>query len=163
MDYTALQQKWHPHLPLGKKTGDAFNDLKQIFPETFDGNVGLFDGEADLKLTSDAKPVQLPPRSIPLSVLPKLRAELDQMEKNGIIRPCPETTDWLHNLVIATKKDGSLRICLDPKNLNKYLVRNLHYTASWEDAKLSFSKGKFFSTLDAKSGYWTKKLKRVNC
>ena len=80
------------------------------------------------------------------------------MEQEGIIRPCPETTDWVHNLVIVSKKNGDIRICLDPKNLNKYLVRSIHYTASWEDAKHSFSKGQYFSTLDAKSGYWTKML-----
>jgi len=82
------------------------------------------------------------------------------MEKEGIIRPCPETTDWVHNLVVVSKKNGDIRICLDPKNLNKYLVRSVHYTASFEDVQHSFRHGEYFSTLDAKSGYWTKKLSR---
>ena len=124
----------------------------------FDGKVGLFDGEVELKVSLDAKPIQLPPRAIALSVLPKLKAELDQMEREGIIRPCPETTDWVHNLVIVSKKNGDIRLCLDPKNLNKYLIRSVHHTASWEDASASFAKDEFFSTLDAKSGYWSKKL-----
>lgn len=47
---------------------------------------------------------------------------------------------------------------MDPQNLNRFLVRNLHYTASWKDAQHSFKIGKLFSTLDAKCGYWTKKL-----
>ena len=80
------------------------------------------------------------------------------MEAEGIIRPCPETTEWVHNLVIVVKKNGELRLCLDPKNLNKYLIRNVHYTASWQDALHSFKNGQYFSTLDAKSGYWTQKL-----
>ena len=42
-------------------------------------------------------------------------------------------------------------------NLNKYLIRNVHYTTSWEDALHGFKNGQYFSTLDAKSGYWTKK------
>ena len=42
--------------------------------------------------------------------------------------------------------------------LNKNLIRNVHYTASWEDALHGFKNGQYFSTLDAKSGYWTKKL-----
>ena len=158
INYNHLRQKWEKHLPLGKRTGDPLGDLKAIFPETFDGKVGLFDGEAELKVSPDAKPVQLPPRAVALSVLPKLKAELDRMEAEGIIRPCPETTDWVHNLVIVNKKNGDIRLCLDPKNLNKYLIRSVHHTASWEDASVSFAKGEFFSTLDAKSGYWTKKL-----
>ena len=90
--------------------------------------------------------------------MPKLKTELVRMEKEGIIRPCPETTDWVHNIVIVAKKNGHIKICLDSKNLNKYLIRSIHYTASWEDAKHTFTNGQFFSTLDAKSGYWTKKL-----
>lgn len=82
------------------------------------------------------------------------------MEKEGIIRPCPETTDWVHNLVIVSKKNGDIRVCLDPRNLNKHLVRSVNYTASWEDAQHSFAKGQYFSTLDAKSGYWNKKLSK---
>jgi transposase InsO family protein len=158
VDYSELKKKWAKHLPLGRKTGDPMEDLKAIFPETFDGSVGLFQGEVDLQVSPEAKPIQLPPRAVPLSVLPKLKEELDKMEKEGIIRPCPETTDWVHNLVIVSKKNGDIRVCLDPRNLNKHLIRSRHYTASWEDAQHTFRNGQYFSTLDAKSGYWTKKL-----
>ena len=157
-DYHSLQKKWKKHLPLGRKTGDPLEDLKQIFPETFDGQVGLFEGEVSLKLSPEAKPVQLPPRAVPQSIMPQLKKELDKMEQEGIIRACPETTEWVHNLVTVVKKDGTLRLCLDPRNLNKYLIRNIHYTASWEDVQHSFRNGQYFSTLDAKSGYWTKQL-----
>lgn len=157
-DYPALRKKWGKHLPLGKRTGDPLQDLKLIFPDMFDGQVGVFEGEVQLRLSPEAVPVQLPPRAVPQSVMSKLKKELDKMEKEGIIRPCPETTEWVHNLVIVVKKDGSLRLCLDPRNLNKYLVRSVHYTASWEDVQHSFQNGLYFSTLDAKSGYWTKRL-----
>ena len=72
------------------------------------------------------------------------------MEKDGIIRECPETTDWVHNLAIVTKKNGDLRLCRDAQHLNKRLIRNLHYKASWKDAQGTFNNGRFFSTLDAK-------------
>lgn len=147
-------KKWKEHLPLGRKTGDPLEDLKEVFPTTFDGKVGLFEGE----VASEASPVQLPPRSVPQSVLPKLKKELDKLEKDGIIRPCPETTDWVHNLVTVVKKDGSLCLCLDPRYLSKHLIQNVHHTASWEDALHSFHSGQYFGTLDAKCGYWTKLL-----
>ena len=136
------------YLPLGNNTGDPFSDLKNILPDMFDGTTGRFEGEAELKLSLDAKPVQLPPRAVPYSTLLKLKKELDKMEKDGIITECPETTDWAHNLVIVTKKNGDLRLCLDSKNLNKGLICNLHYTASWEDAQSTFNNARFFSTLD---------------
>ena len=104
------------------------------------------------------KTVQLPPCAVPQSIMPQLKKELDKMEQEGIIRACPETTEWVHNLVTIVKKNGTLHLCLDPRNLNKYLIRNVYYTASWEDAQHSFRNGQYFSTLDAKSGYWTKQL-----
>ena len=42
------------------------------------------------------------------------------------------------------------------KNLNRGLICNLHYAASWEDAQST--NARFFSTLDAKIGYWTQDL-----
>lgn len=160
-DYHSLQKKWKKHLPLGRKTGDPLEDLKQIFPNTFNGQVGLFERVVSLKLSPDAKPVQLPPpppNAVPISIMPQLKKELDKMEQEGIIRACPETTEWVHNLVTVVKKDGTLCLCLDPRNLNKYLIRSIHYTASWEDVQHSFRNGQYFSTLNAKSGYWTKQL-----
>ena len=162
-NYNQLKKKWNKHLPLGKKTGNPLEDLKQIFPETFDGQVGRFEGEVNLKVSPNAKQTQLPPRAVPQSIMSDLKKELNKMEKEGIIRPSPETTDWVHNLGIVKKKSGSLRLCLDPRNLNKYLIRSVHYTASWEDAQHSFTNGQYFFKLDAKSGYWTKQqISKVN-
>jgi hypothetical protein len=114
VDYRALQKKWKDHLPLGKKTGDPLQDLKQIFLEMFDGSVGLFEEEIQLTLTDDARPVQLAPRAVPQSILPKLKVELDKMECEGIIRPCPEATDWVHNLVTVIRKTDLSEYALIP-------------------------------------------------
>ena len=100
VNYTKLKKKWQTHLPLGTETGDPLTDLKNIFPETFEGNVGLFEGEVNLKLSPDAVTIQLGPRAVPQSIEPKLKEELDKLEKEGF-RACPEKTDWVHNLVIA--------------------------------------------------------------
>jgi hypothetical protein len=69
----------------------------------FDGSVGLFEGEVQLTLTNDTRPIQLAPRAVPQSILPKLKAELDKMERDSIIRPCPEVTSWVHNLFTLSR------------------------------------------------------------
>ena len=81
VDYSKLKTKWMEHILLGKKTGSPLQDLKDIFPDTFDGQVGLFEGEAHLKVSPEAQPVQLPPRAVPQSVMPALKKELDKSEK----------------------------------------------------------------------------------
>ena len=51
-DYLDLQKEWKEHLPLDRVTRDPLEDLKQIFPETFDGQVGLFEGKVRRKTNS---------------------------------------------------------------------------------------------------------------
>ena len=41
------------------------------------------------------------------------------MEKNDIIDQVDEPSDWVHSMVIVEKRDGKLRICLDPHDLKK--------------------------------------------
>ena len=39
------------------------------------------------------------------------------MTEQGVIRKVEEHTDWCSSLAFSTKKDGSIRICLDPQKL----------------------------------------------
>ena len=48
------------------------------------------------------------------------------MVKDGIIAPVLEPTDWVSSLMVVEKKNKDLRICIDPKDLNKNLKRS-HY------------------------------------
>jgi hypothetical protein len=52
------------------------------------------------------------------SKLPALKQTLENLEKQGVIADVDKPTEWVHNLVITEKKNGSLRVCLDPKPLN---------------------------------------------
>ena len=63
------------------------------------------------------------PRRIPLPMHPKLKAELDKMEKQGIISRITEPTEWCAPIVIAPKKNGSIRVCVDLRMLNKAVAR----------------------------------------
>jgi len=80
-DYDNLQKKWKKYLPLGEKPGDPLEVLMQLFPETFDGQGGLSEGEVSLKLSPEAKPVQVPPRAALQSIMPQLKKGLDKMEQ----------------------------------------------------------------------------------
>ena len=50
----------------------------------------------------------VPPCAVPQSIMPQLKKELDKMEHKGIIRTCPETTEWVHNLVTVVKKEWNV-------------------------------------------------------
>ena len=78
------------------------------------------------------------------------------MEQQRVIRKVGEgePTEWVNSLVYRRKANGQLRICLNPKDLNKAIRRDYHVTPTLEEILPKFKGEKFFSILDAKSGYW---------
>ena len=77
------------------------------------------------------------------------------MEKQGVIRKVSEHTDWCSSLAYSVKKDGSLRICIDPQKLNQALKRCPHKVSTLEELNPQFGGSTVFSKLDAKAGYWS--------
>ena len=69
----------------------------------FDGEVGTFPGEQHLTVDSSVPPVVMPDRRVPIAVKTKLKEELDNMTKKGVITPVTEPTPWVSQLVVANK------------------------------------------------------------
>ncbi|GFS11811.1 Reverse transcriptases (RTs) from retrotransposons domain-containing protein [Elysia marginata] len=61
----------------------------------------------------------MPDRRVPIAMKAKLKTELGDMVKRGIITPVEEPTPWVSQLVVTPKPNGRLCVCLDPKYLNK--------------------------------------------
>ena len=79
----------------------------------------------DIVLSQDNVPVQKPACRVSVAMKDKFRRELQSMEKAGIISKLVRNTPtpWLNSYVIMKKPNGSLRICLDPTDLNIYIVQ----------------------------------------
>ena len=71
----------------------------------------------------DCKPVIRPARKVPVSVRGKFKEELKRLEGLNVITPVDEPTEWVSQIVVAMKKSGELRICIDPKPFNADLKR----------------------------------------
>ncbi|XP_077511488.1 uncharacterized protein LOC144121920 [Amblyomma americanum] len=89
--------------------------LLQEFSPLFQGT-GCVARPYRMVLREDAIPVIQPARRIPLALREPLREELQRMEEAHIIERVNEPTEWVSPLVIVRKKDGKLRLCMDPRN-----------------------------------------------
>ncbi|CAI5673637.1 unnamed protein product [Oreochromis niloticus] len=80
------------------------------------------------------------------------------MERNQIM--CKVTdADWVNALVVVEKpKTGRLRVCLDPRPLNKAIQRPHYPLPTLADVTTKLAGAKYFSVLDIRSGYWAIKL-----
>ena len=76
------------------------------------------------------------------------------MERNGVIKRIKGPTDWVNSLVIVEKPDRSLRICLDPRDLNKAIKREHYQLPKFDEIASRLTGATRFTKLDANKGYW---------
>ena len=65
-----------------------------------------------------------------------------------------EPSDWVNSMVTVIKPNGKLRICIDPRDLNKAIKREHFPTKTVEEVVARMPNAKIFSVLDASSGFW---------
>jgi len=133
------------------------NDILSEFSDVFTG-IGSIPGEHHIVIDNTVPPVVHPPRRIPLTVEAKLKKTLDKLENDGIITKQDGPTDWVNSLLVIEKKDGSLRICLDPRDLNKAIKREHYHIPTCEEVLAKLTGKKVFTIIDMKDGFWQVKL-----
>ena len=102
------------------------------FPDVFKG-LGKLKDNYVIKLRENATPYALTtPRRVPLPLLPKVKEELQRMERLGVITKIEEPTDWCAGMVVVPKQNGKVRICVDLTKLNESVRRERHILPSVE-------------------------------
>ncbi|GJW13542.1 putative reverse transcriptase domain-containing protein [Tanacetum coccineum] len=85
------------------------------------------------------------------SELEELSGELKELQDKGVIRP--SLSPWGAPISFVKKKDGSFRMCIDYKELNKLTVKNRYSLPRIDDLFDQLQGSKFFSKIDLRSGY----------
>lgn len=142
----------------------ALNDSRQTKSQVVNKNADVFDGlgcfveNVDLELIEDAKGVIRPARRIPLAIMDAVKQQLDRMEQREVIVKSNGTSEWVSNLVVVEKANKTLRLCIDPQELNRNLRDENYLIPSFDEVCAKLAGKKWFSVLDLKDGYWQIKL-----
>ncbi|UYV75251.1 hypothetical protein LAZ67_12003102 [Cordylochernes scorpioides] len=128
------------------------NPIKE-FPEVFEG-LGQIGNPYEIKLKPGAKPYAVhTPRRVPIPLMEKLKTRLEELEKAGIIAQVNVATEWCAPTVIAGKPNGDIRLCVDLSRLNEHVQREVHPMPVVEHMLGQLGEARFFSKLDANSGF----------
>lgn len=133
------------------------NKLVECNNSVFTG-LGCLPGECHISTNPEIQPKVSAPRKVPFALHHRLEQELKKMEKMDVINKVTEPTEWVSSLIIIEKKNGQLRVCLDPRNLNKAINRTHYPIPSVDMVRAKVAGARFYSTLDASSGFWMCKL-----
>jgi predicted aspartyl protease len=118
---------------------------------------GTLPGTYTIKIDPSVKGVVHPVRRQPAALRQKITEKLREMEVNNQIIRVEEPSEWVSSMVVALKKD-KVRICIDPRDLNKAIKREHYPMKTVEEVVSTISGAKLFSVLDAKSGFLQIKL-----
>ena len=97
-------------------------------------------------------PISIAPYRMAPMELKELKKQLEELLDKGFIRP--STSPWGAPVLFVKKKDGSLRLCIDYRQLNRITVKNKYPLPRIDDLLDQLKGATVFSKIDLRSGYW---------
>ena len=128
--------------------------LRRAFLDPFE-TTGNMPGTYTIRTDLAIHPVQHAWQKVNIQFRDQIEKALDEMVQKGVIVPVSKSTAWVSSLTYPRKPDGSLCICLNPKDLNKAIVQEHYKAPTLDEITHHLSRATCFSKLDAKDGFWS--------
>lgn len=132
-------------------------EFPDVFSDDFLGDLIDRDIEFTIDVISGTQPVSKAPYIMAPTELKELKVQLQELLDKKFIRP--STSLWGAPILFVKKKDGSLRLCIDCRELNKVTVKNKYPLPRIDDLFDQLRGAQVFSKIDLRSGYHQLKVK----
>ncbi|GKC40225.1 putative reverse transcriptase domain-containing protein [Tanacetum coccineum] len=123
----------------------------KVFPEDLSGLPPARPAEFQIDLIPGATPVARAPYQLASSEMKELSKQLQELSDKGFIRP--SSSPWGAPILFVKKKDGSFRMCIDYRELNKLTVKNSYPLPRIDDLFDQLQGSCIYSKIDLRSGY----------
>ena len=105
-------------------------------------------------MLNDAEPVIHAPRTVPVHLQIMFTKAVDAMVELGVLTPASEPTQWVNSIVLSETTNDKrevtkIRVCLDPRDLNKAIKPEHYYTKTIDEVVTQLRCAKFLSVVDA--------------
>ncbi|XP_065181844.1 uncharacterized protein K02A2.6-like [Sycon ciliatum] len=129
------------------------DEIKNEYPGVFSGVGKLIGYQARLHVDSEVPPVAQRQRRIPYAYETKVDEKLQELQQSGIIEEAVGPTPWVSPIVIAPKKHGDIRLCVDLRRVNEAIVQERHPMPTTEELLHEVNGSTVFSKIDLKWGF----------
>ncbi|GJR23997.1 putative reverse transcriptase domain-containing protein [Tanacetum coccineum] len=126
-------------------------EFPEVFPEDLPGLPLIRQVEFQIDLIPGTTPVARAPYRLAPSEMQELSNQLQELSDRGFIRP--STSPWGAPVLFVKKKDGSFRMCIDYRELNKLTVKNRYPLPRIDDLFDQLQGSSVYSKIDLRSGY----------
>ena len=132
-------------------------EFSDIFPEKLSGVPPEPEIDFEINLVPGAEPISKAPYRMAPAELRELKVQLQELLDLKFIRP--SVSPWGAPVLFVKKKDGSMRLCIDYRGLNKITVKNKYPLPRIDDLFDQLKGARVFSKIDLRSGYHQLRIK----
>ncbi|KAH0765418.1 hypothetical protein KY285_001289 [Solanum tuberosum] len=127
------------------------SEFPKIFPDDLPGVPSEREIDFGIDILLDTRPISILPYRMAPAELKELKEKLKDLLEKGLIRP--SVSPWSAPVLFVRKKDGSLRMCIDYRELNKVTIKNKYPLPRIDDLFDQLQGATCFSKIDLRSVY----------
>ena len=142
---------WLDQVPKAKEFID-------VFPDELPGLPPYRKIDFSIDLVPGTEPISMAPYRMAPAELRELKEQLQDLLDKKFIRP--SVSPWGAPVLFVKKKDGSLRLCIDYRQLNRVTIRNRYPLPRIDDLFDQLQGAQFFSKIDLRSGYHQLRIRK---
>ena len=138
-------------------------DYPEVFPEELPGLPPVREVDFSIDLEPGSQPLSKAPYRMAPAELEELKKQLKELIEKGFVRP--SISPWGAPVLFVKKKDGSMRLCMDYRELNKITIKNKYPLPRIDDLFDQLHGAAIFSKIDLCLGYHQLRIKigRASC
>ena len=126
------------------------NEFLDVFPDDISGLPPDREIEFVTELILRTEPISIPPYRMAPAELKEMKAQLEELLSKGFIRP--STSPWGAPVLFVKKKDGSLRLCIEYRQLNQETIRNQYLLPLIDELFDQLQGSRVYFKIDLRSG-----------
>ena len=138
----------------------VIREFPNVFPDELPGVPPEREVDLSIEVVQGTTHILRTPYRMAPTELKELKTQLQELLDKGFIRP--SVSPWGAPVLFVKKKDGTLRMCIDYRQINKVTVKNKYLLPRREDLFDQLRGASVFSKIDLRSGYYQLRVKEVD-